>query len=76
MKISYNRLWKKLIDLNLKKKELAKLAKVSEYAIGKLYRGENVTVETLAKICIALNCTMDEIMEIIVEESEGNENVG
>lgn len=70
MKISYNKLWKKLIDLNLKKKELAKLANVSDYAIGKLYRGENVTVETLAKICIALNCTIDEIMEIIIEEKK------
>lgn len=70
MRISYNRLWKKLIDLNLKKKELAKLAGLSDYAIGKLNRCENVNVETLAKICVALNCTMDEIMEIIPEDNE------
>lgn len=74
MRISYNRLWKKLIDLNMKKKELAKLAGLSEYAIGKLNRCENINVETLAKICVALNCTMDEIMEVIKEENEGKDN--
>ena len=41
---------------------------LSDYAIGKLNRCENVNVDTLAKICVALNCTMDEIMEVIIEE--------
>lgn len=73
MKISYKKLWKLLIDLNLKKKDLAKLAGLSEYTIGKLTREENVNVESLAKICVALHCTMNDIMEIIVEEENSND---
>lgn len=73
MKISYKKLWKLLIDLNLKKKDLAKLAGLSEYTIGKLTREENVNVESLAKICAALHCTMDDIMEIFVEGVDSND---
>ena len=70
IKISYDKLWKLLIDLKLKKKDLAKRAELSEYTIGKLNRCENVNVASLAKICVALNCKMDDIMEIIVDNSE------
>lgn len=68
MAIVYKKLWKKLIDLDMNKKELSEKAGVSYYVIGKLYRGENVTTDVLAKICVALNCTMDDIMEIIPNE--------
>lgn len=47
----------------MKKKDLAKLAEVSTYTINKLNKNENVTVEVLGKICKALNCTLDDIME-------------
>lgn len=67
MKISYNKLWKLLIDLGLKKRDLAKMAGLSEYTIGKLTRTENVNVESLAKICIALNCTLNDIIDITEE---------
>lgn len=69
MAISYKRLWKLLIDKDMKKRDLEKAAGLSHYTISKLNRGENVTAEVLAKICIALNCTMDDIMEIIPEEN-------
>ena len=68
MAISYKRLWKLLIDKDMKKRDLEKLSGISHYTINKLNRGENVTTEVLGKICIALNCTMDDIMEIIPDE--------
>ena len=68
MAISYKRLWKLLIDKDLKKRDLENLSGISHYTINKLNRGENVTTEVLGKICIALNCTMDDIMEIIPDE--------
>jgi DNA-binding helix-turn-helix protein len=52
----------------MKKKELAQIAGVSTYTINKLNKNENVTVEVLGKICRALNCTLDDIMEF--EEDE------
>ncbi len=71
MTVSYNKLWKLLIDKNMKKKELGKIAGVSPSLIAKLGRNENVTVEVLVKICEALECGMDEIMEIVpIEDRE------
>ena len=57
---NYKKLWHILLDRNMKKKELAELAGVSTYTINK---HDNVTVEVLGKICKALNCTLDDIME-------------
>lgn len=54
MIVSYKRLWKLLIDKDLKKKDLEVKAGISHYTIGKLNRGDNVTIEVLAKICTAL----------------------
>lgn len=65
MAISYKKLWKLLIDRDMKKKDLSELANISNYTIGKLNRGDNVTTDVLVKICKALNCTMDDIMEIL-----------
>jgi putative transcriptional regulator len=68
MAISYKKLWKKLIDEDLKKKDLAEIAKLSTYTINKLNRCENVNTDTLTKICKALNCSFDDIMEIVDDE--------
>lgn len=65
MDVSYNKLWKLLIDRKLKKKELAKMAGISNSLIAKLGKNENVTVEILVKICTALDCRIDDIMEIV-----------
>ena len=67
MAVSYKKLWKLLIDHDMKKKDLAKAADISNYTITKMSKGENVTVEPLGKICAALDCTMDDIVEIIKE---------
>ena len=70
MAISYKRLWKLLIDKYLKKKDLGKLANISTYTINKLNRGDNVNTDTLVKICGALDCTFDDIMEVIPEQEK------
>ena len=70
MAVSYKKLWKLLIDHDMKKKDLAKAAEISNYTITKMSKGENVTVETLGKICKVLGCGVDDIMEFIPESEE------
>lgn len=60
---SYNRLWKLLIDRNIKKQELQKMSEVSAASIAKMGRCENVTTDVLLRICEALNCRIEDIME-------------
>ena len=62
---SYKKLWKLLIDRDMKKKGLSELSGVSGASIAKLGRNGNVTTEVLLKICIALNCDINDIMEIV-----------
>ena len=65
MAASYKKLWKLLIDKDMKKKDLGKIAGISNYTITKLTKGENVNTDTLARICKALNCNIEDIMEFI-----------
>lgn len=64
MAISYKKLWKLLIDRDLKKKDLQQMSGVSAASITKLGRNENVNTEIIEKICLALNCDVADIMEI------------
>lgn len=64
MIISYNKLWKLLIDKKMNKRELKKVSGVSPASIAKLGKGENITTDVLLKICKALNCDITDIMEI------------
>lgn len=68
MDISYNKLWKRLIDCNMNKTELREKAKISTNAIAKLGRNEAVSMDTLEKICKALNCNIGDIMEFVPEK--------
>ena len=68
MAVSYKRLWKLLIDRDMKKKDLAEKANLSNYTISKMNRGDNVTTDTLVKIWAVLGCTFDDIMEMVPEE--------
>lgn len=70
MAASYKRLWKLLIDKDLKKKDLCEMASISSYTISKMNRGDNITTDVLVRICKALNCSIEEIMEIIPDSSE------
>jgi DNA-binding Xre family transcriptional regulator len=76
MAISYNKLWKLLIDKNMKKKDLQRLSGVSSATITKLGRNENVNTEILQKICAALNCDICDVMEFVPntdkEEKQNN----
>jgi DNA-binding Xre family transcriptional regulator len=64
MAISYKKLWKLLIDRDLKKKDLPSLAGISSASVTKLGKNENVNTEILEKICRALDCDISEIMEM------------
>ena len=70
MAISYKKLWKLLIDKDLKKKDLQRLSGVSAASITKLGKNENVNTEILEKICNALNCDISDIMEMSEEPSK------
>lgn len=65
MRISYNKLWKLLIDKNMNKNDLKKASGVSSASIAKLGKCENITTDVLLKICEALNVHLDEIMETV-----------
>ena len=67
MAVSYNRLWNILIDRNMSKTQLIQKAGLKKNAMARMGKNEDVRVKVLAKICIALGCTMDEIIEIIPE---------
>ena len=68
MAISYNKLWKLMIDKGINKTRLRKETGISSNAMAKLGKNESVKVEVLAKICNHLGCTMDDIMEIVPGE--------
>lgn len=70
MKITYKKLWKLLIDKKMMKKDLAEKSGVSNASIAKLGRDENVNTDILLKICVALNCEISDILEIVPNEVE------
>lgn len=70
MAVSYKKLWKLLIDKDMKKMDLAKVANISGNTITKMSKGENVTTDILVKICTALKCNIEDIMEITETEQE------
>lgn len=71
MVISYKKLWKLLIDKDMKKKDLYTAAKVSPALVAKLGRNENVTTDVILRICTALKCDISDIMEVIPDENKG-----
>lgn len=65
MEVSYKKLWKILIDKDMKKKDLQAAAGISWASVTKLSKGETVSMEVLMKVCAALNCDIGDIMELI-----------
>lgn len=65
MRISYNKLWKMLIDKSMKKSDLKEKAGISSASIAKLGKGDNITTDVLLRICEAMDCHLDDIMETI-----------
>jgi len=74
VRVSYKKLWKLLIDRDMKKKDLQKAVGLSSTTITKLSNHENVSMDVLKKICSALNCDIGDIMEIIPDEPKGGDN--
>lgn len=70
MQLSYKKLWKLLIDKDLKKKDLGEMAGISSTCIAKLGRGENVNTNILVKICTALECDICDILELTKSVSD------
>lgn len=70
MEVSYKKLWKLLIDKDMKKKDLQAQAGVSWASITKLSKGETVSMEVLMKICHALDCNIGDIMDLLPAEGE------
>lgn len=77
VEVSYKKLWKLLIDKDLKKKDLLSVAGISWSSVTKLSKGETVSMEVLMKICKALECDIGDIMELIpTENKNGQSSIG
>ena len=72
--ISYNRLWKLLIDKNMNRQALKEISGISTASIAKLGRGDNITTAVLLKICNALDCDLPDIMELVEEDTSQSGN--
>lgn len=69
MAVCYNKLWKLLIDKNMKKKDLRLATGISTTALAKLGKNEHVSTEILWKICTALDCDLCDIVELVKEKN-------
>lgn len=74
MKLSYKKLWVKLVELDMKKTEFAKKAGISSASVAKLGKGANITTDVLVKICEYLKCDIADIVEIVPDESSEEES--
>lgn len=68
MAVSYKKLWKLLIDRDMMKKELAEKAGISTFTLAKMSNDDSVTTDTLSKICNALGCNIEDIVEVVEKE--------
>lgn len=75
MSVSYDKLWHMLIDKHMSKTELIKKAKITTNVMAHLGKNEDVRVDSLVKICVALECKIEDIMEIIPDEKKGGTEV-
>lgn len=72
MRVSYNKLWKMLIDKNMKKMDLLEAIEMSPNTLAKLGRNEDVSMDVLKRICAYLQCNIGDIMEMITEDENGH----
>ena len=75
MAVSYKKLWKLLIDRDMMKKDLSESADISSYTISKMAAGRNITVDVINKICLALNVTPNEIMEVLPDKGDKSDGI-
>ena len=74
MKLSYKKLWVKLVEMDVKKTEFAKKAGISSASVAKLGKGANITTDVLVKICEYLKCDIADIVEVVSDETPEEEN--
>ncbi|WP_027204779.1 helix-turn-helix domain-containing protein [Butyrivibrio fibrisolvens] len=72
MKVSYNKLWKLLIDMNLNKTKLREMAQMSPNTMAKLGKNETISMDIILRICEVLKCDVGDIMETIPDEEDSN----
>lgn len=68
--ICYNRLWKLMIDKKINKTQLKEMAHISTNAVAKMSKNEYVSLDTIVKICYALDCRVEDVVEVIIERQE------
>ena len=64
--VSYNKLWKLMIDLNMKKKELKELTGIGSTTLTKLTNDDPVSMDVMIKICVALKCNIGDVMDVVL----------
>ncbi len=74
MVISYNRLWKRLIDHDLSKTDLMRLANISTNVLARLGKGAPVSMESMGKICKVLDCNIGDVMEFVPDNVDGGKD--
>lgn len=67
MAVTYNKLWHLLLDRGMKKKELQEMAELTSHTMLKLRNNQDISLETMLKICKCLDCNMEDIMDVVVE---------
>lgn len=72
VEVSYKKLWKLLIDKDMKKKDLQAVAGISWASVTKLSKGENVSMEVLMKVCSALDCNIGDIMDLVPVDEDAD----
>lgn len=70
MDVSYNKFFKMLIDRKMKKKDICEQAGIATSTMAKMAKDENISLDVLVRICRALNCTIDDILDILPAENE------
>ena len=70
MDVSYNKFFKMLIDRKMNKKDICEQAGIATSTMAKMAKDENVSLDVLARICRALDCTMDDILDVLPAENE------
>ncbi len=74
MAISYNRLWKRLIDHDLSKTDMMRRANISTNVLARLGKGAPVSMESMEKICKVLNCNIGDVMEFVPDNKDGGKD--
>lgn len=74
MKVSYKKLWKLLIDRDMKKRDLQEVSDISSSSVAKLSKNEYVSMDVLVKVCTALNARIEDVVELILDEDIESED--